>query len=295
MNNYSWNMDYISHHGILNQKWGVRNGPPYPLHGGQYSKAEKQAIYTRRKKRNSIYNKKHFDEVMSAKDTTLSTLSYNKNRLEGADYFYATHNDRDRAKYLAFFNQKIKLDDGTTSYKWKIDNRIAKDMKIASEDSGSEVFRDMFENDRDFYNFVTDSSRLKSYFGTRKLGFRGYRESMAILDKMNDKDYKPTQEELNAVYRLWNYVIPNDGGGNARIAKDVMNQRTKFFNSLKEKGYGAVLDTNDAIYGGYHAKSPIIVFDVIQVIPDKVRMTNVWDQTSSTVVIGVNELIEKVL
>ena len=23
--------DYISHHGILNQKWGVRNGPPYPL------------------------------------------------------------------------------------------------------------------------------------------------------------------------------------------------------------------------------------------------------------------------
>lgn len=23
--------DYITHHGILNQKWGVRNGPPYPL------------------------------------------------------------------------------------------------------------------------------------------------------------------------------------------------------------------------------------------------------------------------
>lgn len=23
--------EYISHHGILNQKWGVKNGPPYPL------------------------------------------------------------------------------------------------------------------------------------------------------------------------------------------------------------------------------------------------------------------------
>lgn len=23
--------EYISHHGVLNQKWGVRNGPPYPL------------------------------------------------------------------------------------------------------------------------------------------------------------------------------------------------------------------------------------------------------------------------
>jgi len=24
-------VDYISHHGIEGQKWGVRNGPPYPL------------------------------------------------------------------------------------------------------------------------------------------------------------------------------------------------------------------------------------------------------------------------
>lgn len=23
--------DYLSHHGIKGQKWGVRNGPPYPI------------------------------------------------------------------------------------------------------------------------------------------------------------------------------------------------------------------------------------------------------------------------
>lgn len=233
MNDYSWNVNYIAHHGILNQKWGVRNGPPYPLGGGQYSKAEIQAIYTKRKKRNSIYNKKHFDEVMSAGNTTLSTLSYDKNRLEGADYFYATHNDRDRAKYLAYFNKKIKTVDGNTTYKWKIDNKLAADMKVASEDSGAEVFRDLYEKDRDFYNFVRDPNRLKSYFGDRKYGFRGYRESRTILNKMiDDANYKPSQEDLTTVYRMWNYVIPNDGGGDARIAKDVLNQRTKFFNAL---------------------------------------------------------------
>lgn len=35
---------YLYHHGILNQKWGVRNGPPYPLSKEQYSPAEQKAI-----------------------------------------------------------------------------------------------------------------------------------------------------------------------------------------------------------------------------------------------------------
>ena len=33
MNNYSWNLDMeeLTHSGIKGQKWGVKNGPPYPL------------------------------------------------------------------------------------------------------------------------------------------------------------------------------------------------------------------------------------------------------------------------
>ncbi len=37
--------DYLSHHGILGQKWGMRNGPPYPLGAGDHSAAEKKAGY----------------------------------------------------------------------------------------------------------------------------------------------------------------------------------------------------------------------------------------------------------
>ena len=34
--------DYLAHHGILGQRWGKRNGPPYPLGVGDHSEVEKQ-------------------------------------------------------------------------------------------------------------------------------------------------------------------------------------------------------------------------------------------------------------
>lgn len=36
---------YLAHHGILGQKWGTRNGPPYPLGAGDHSVSEKKAGY----------------------------------------------------------------------------------------------------------------------------------------------------------------------------------------------------------------------------------------------------------
>ncbi len=36
-------MSYLKHHGILGQKWGKKEGPPYPLGSGDHSSAEKSA------------------------------------------------------------------------------------------------------------------------------------------------------------------------------------------------------------------------------------------------------------
>lgn len=35
--------NYLIHHGILGQKWGKKNGPPYPLDAGDHSSSEKKA------------------------------------------------------------------------------------------------------------------------------------------------------------------------------------------------------------------------------------------------------------
>lgn len=38
-----YDSNFLAHHGILGQKWGRRNGPPYPLNSSDYSPAEKKA------------------------------------------------------------------------------------------------------------------------------------------------------------------------------------------------------------------------------------------------------------
>lgn len=262
----------LRHHGILGQKWGVRNGPPYPLSGGDYTPSQRKAISNKRKSGNSIYNKKHFDEVLKVDKTTLSTLSYDKDRTKNADMFYATHHALDKHQYNALFNRPIPQTVydkdgkaiGTGSFmKYRIDNSLKTDLKVASEDSGAKVFMDLYKKDRDFYNFVTD----------------------------REPDYKPTSDALQTVYRMFNYVIPYDGQGDSRKGRDMYNQRTKFFHACKEAGYGAVLDTNDAIYGGFKAKSPIIVFDMEQVVPKDVYRTNLTDQKFSTLVLVGRKLL----
>lgn len=284
----------LQHHGILKQKWGVRNGPPYPLKGGDYTPAQRKAIKNKRKSGNSVYNKKHFDEVLKADKATLSTLSYDKDRTKGADMFYATHHTLDKHQYNALFNrpvpQPVYDEDGhqigTGNFmKYRIDNSIKTDLKVASEDSGAKVFMNLYQKDRDFYNFVTDKERMQSYFVSDKYKFKGYREAAFVLEKMKGPDYTPTSKDLQTVYRMFNYVIPYDGQGDARKEKDVLTQRTKFFNACKEAGYGAVLDTNDAIYGGFKARSPIIVFDMEQIVPKDVYRTTTTEQKFSTLVL----------
>ena len=282
--------DELYHHGRLGQKWGQRNGPPYPLGGGDYSETERNKVYKARVSGHDIYKKKHFDTVLSKDKTTFRTLSYNKDRTKNVDMFYAAHTNLDKHQYNALFNKKIPMpikdengnEIGTGQcYKWKIDNKIKSDMKVASEDSGAYAFMDLYKRDRDFYNFVTDPKRLKSLYPEDKYKFKGYRESDAVLDKLQNPNYKPTDKDLKVAYRMFNYALPADGGGNERVGKDVATQRAKFFNELKKNGYGAVLDTNDAIYGGFKASSPVIVFDMDQVIPSDIKSTHLSDKAVS--------------
>lgn len=281
----------LYHYGIKGQQWGVRNGPPYPLKASRRSFSERMSARKQRRIRRSIYTKKHYDEVLK-KGTTLSTLSYDPNRTNGAEMFYATHKALDRHQYNALFNSPIpktiydeygnSIGRGTF-LKYRINNKLTSNMRVASEDSGAKAFRGLYKSDKDFHDFVDNPERMQSHFVESKYKFRGYRESRRALEKLRSGE-TPNADDLQTIYRMFNYVIPSDGGGDAARGADVAKQRAKFFKSLKQAGYGAVLDTNDAIYGGFKATSPVIVFDQSKVVLSDVAMTKMSDKRISELV-----------
>lgn len=288
-------MWYIGHYGVghLNgghsgrYKWGSGERPNQ-RHGGKYIQVNDNRSYDKKKLGNRKYNKEHFDEVLKSDKVILSTLSYDVNRTKNTDMFFAAHDFFDKQQYKALFNKKLPQDiyddDGKKIgtgqfYKYQINNKLNSDMKIASEDSGAKMFAELYSQNKDFYNFVKDKDRLGSYFNDSvHYKFKGYREAEKTLNKIQDPNYIPTSNELKEVYRLFNYTIPYDGAGNSKNGADMARQRAKFFNVAKSNGYGALLDTNDAIYGGFKAKSPVIVFDMNNIVPDNIKQTTLEDK-----------------
>lgn len=68
------------------------------------------------------------------------------------------------------------------------------------------------------------------------------------------------------------------------MGNDVAKQRARFFKDLGNKGYGAVLDTNDAIYGSFKATAPVIVFDQSNVALGDIRLTSISSKRVSELV-----------
>ena len=250
---------FLSHHGIKGQEWGVRNGPPYPLTGGNYdNRTSVEKREGRKEKR-----KRHQDTIVKA-GTKFQTLSVDPNRTKGADMYYAAYDKRDVHEYNALFNKAMEqpiydangnIVGSEKVHKFRITNIPKRDIKVASETSSAESFTELYNKDRDFYNYVTDEKRMQSLFDEKRYRFKGYRESRDVLDKIrNDPDYVPTKSDLQVVYRMFNYTIPN-------LDADTVKQRNKLFNKMKERGYDAILGTNDALYGGFKAENPVIVIN----------------------------------
>lgn len=226
-------------------------------------------------------NKKLSDFVLKEGDA-FQTLSYSQDRVKTGDMFYASHTKMDNSKYKTYYATDFKkiLKGEMPPLKYEIKGHMAKNTKVASERSASEVFSRLYRTNPEFKEFVTNPLKMREYYTSRvPRQFSGYKEALKALDRVSGSK-NPSEDDLKLVYRLFNYTIPHEESSNAR---------GMFFSELKKSGYGALLDTNDALYGGFHSNSPVIIFDMENVIKDSAEQLRLRDISSSAVQLALNK------
>lgn len=163
---------YLAHHGILGQKWGQRNGPPYPLSDSAHSSAEKRSNY-----KQSIYAHR----VKSADNTRAKV-----------DSIINSMNKDDRDKVLAGSDHYLNFEEGSAVVK-----RVLKEVGDIPVS-----FFDLLEEDKDTLQ-VALGTRSGSEFRGKGYANSATDQAMTWLDK-NKK--KLTQKQV-----IWGVRVDNPG------------------------------------------------------------------------------------
>lgn len=117
----------LYHHGILGQKWGKQNGPPYPLGSGDHSSAEKKAGW-----RHSLRKKHRSTSIMGA-------LARRKN--EKIDKSFEKWKKSDEARDRAIESGK-RANEARINY----ENNKSKDTKKSYKEANKQYKRDLRKN-----------------------------------------------------------------------------------------------------------------------------------------------------
>ena len=167
------------------------------------------------------YIKKCVDTYIKSGDT-LQRITPNANG-QLHDVFYASTGKHDNARYEGLLGYTRKRQYGK-AYVAKL--KAQEGIKVASQKNAQETFERLLNSDPSFRQNVV------SRYG---------------VPARSKKGMKKAYEQFNS-----GLVIRGGPAGEA-------NQ--KFYNALKQRGYGAVQDINDIKFSGYNAKNPLIIFD----------------------------------
>lgn len=292
----------LAHHGVKGQKWGVRryqyaDGTLTPAGRKRYSSDSSgfdklmntDVKHLVNSAKTQITGKQYVDGYL--KDgTTLARIQTSKNFENFA--FYATYKKHDVDAYTGLFGKNLmsranaeakraeeaaeasgsKEDqlhaqklrdkaDNTTVYQLKLE--ATKKLKIPSDDNASDITANLLKED-EFKKNVQASivdSKEKMKRPTQQVLFN---QALNAIDKDPDK---MSSTDKKAIYKALNLSLVNHN-------EQEVAAQNRFYSELKKKGYNALLDYNDKEYSSYHAKRPVIVFDVDSVRFQSVTATN---------------------
>lgn len=245
--------NYLQHHGIKGQKWGKKNGPPYPLDPEtDYSKEER--TYDKKEKNFALTDKqKRYIRNGAIAVGAILTVA-------GGMYLYKKGTIPTQGLTTYAFGTKLKLDDFSDTL-----TRVGANATLHRVS-----YRPINESIEHGKMYVSFLNRDNAAYIKEMPSFHKYWKSKGIIDE-NAKTYvnkmklkrdlliAPEREVVKA-YLESTGRKEIDAGKLAEFYSDLIDdtkENTKFMNILKEKGFDGMIDYNDA---KNWTKAPLIIF-----------------------------------
>jgi len=263
--------NYLVHHGVVGMKWGIKNGPPYPLDmtRREYRAAQKEQRLANKEtlKPGKIY--KYDNGFTLKKGTTLYRTTKDPNEsLDG--YKYVTFLDVDRNNYRRGNWRRLTGDIHEKSYALKTDlkvpskneqhqiiEKILKEQPKVYSKALDIWFKEHFDewkvegspSNQEVFSALTDSSKNYDYY----YKYQNFiRDGQKYLDKaLKNLKKVPVQD---AVFKAFQSL-----GGNPELHAAIAKE-------LKSRGYNALLD--EAGIGGQEkyaleGVAPLVIYEPV--------------------------------
>lgn len=293
--------DELYHHGIKGQKWGKKNGPPYPLGSeistgkslkkiaNNVSRGTNKVVRRTTTKVNSTVKKvEKVDEKYQISEKTKKIIKaalitagvltlagaaaygYNLKRKLGSDVLLNNVKMR-RYQQFGTFN----TNDGGSAYistgmldKFQY-KKYARDQKSTFKLDlvGNNLSIPSIKNSRNiFANQLNDSTTKKELADIFSKNLEYYKGK--TMTPPNIKRVKLFKESIARIkkgeYSENDIKVLYDAWNTSITNNSILNTwgtTNRIFDIFKQKGYNTIWDTHDLYISGYHSKNPMIVFD----------------------------------
>ena len=235
-----WNIDWLAHHGILNQRWGHRNGPPYPLSRevSTGSRLKKGASGSIKKKKSKISP----DKIYVKRPDNLSELNLNKSSDKEKQKAYDDVKEWLKEVYLeddfdGYYDNKNPMSGTKGIDDWGSRELIAQAkyrLKKSGNDknlSDKEIKQALVDAWNEHYNLPSENSKDKSFIDKHTITREPKSQTSTPRFGEVNKDGKVIRTNTDLI----NEAVERGLAENRRRMETAVNSNQDMFNDILDR------------------------------------------------------------